>query len=257
VAEVSFTGCTVVITNAGAGLGLAIARRFGQAGAHAVITEVDAVAGERAVETLRREALSASFALLDMRDPAQSLRLIDMLARERGPIDVWVNNPMGLLHTGLAESLPREGWDSTLAFVLSGTFYCAQAVGRQMLTRGRGVIINVVSAEGFRPIEGRVAHSTGAAGMIMLTKALGIEWATRGVRVVGIATGVEMAEGSRESTLAAIDADERPQCRIPMRRRGTVEEISDSVLYLASDTAKYIVAETLRVDGGWVAYQLF
>ena len=255
--EISFAARTVVVTNAGRGLGLAVARRFGQAGAHAVVTDFDDAAGRRAAETLRGEGLSASFAPLDVRDPAQSLALVDMLVIERGPVDVWVNNPGGPPHTGSSESYPREGWDDTLALVLSGAFYCAQAAGRQMLQRGRGVIINMASVEGFRPVEGHVAHSTAMAGLVMLTQALGTEWAKRGVRVVGVATSVVMHAGVREGSTAGMASDKGPDRRTPLRRRGTSKELSEAVLYLASDAAQYIVAETLRVDGGWVAYQLF
>jgi NAD(P)-dependent dehydrogenase (short-subunit alcohol dehydrogenase family) len=91
----------------------------------------------------------------------------------------------------------------------------------------------------------------------MLTQALGIEWAKRGVRVVGIAPGVVMTElvqkGIDEGT-AKLDAYVR---RTPMRRLGTIQEIAEAVFFLASDEASYIVGEVMRVDGGWVAYQLF
>jgi NAD(P)-dependent dehydrogenase (short-subunit alcohol dehydrogenase family) len=141
--------------------------------------------------------------------------------------------------------------------MLSGAFYCAQAAGRQMLAQGSGVIVNIASVQGYQYIEGRVANSVSKAGLIMLTEALGIEWAGRGVRVVGVArAGVltgqvrqEIAEGT-----ASLEAYER---RTPLHRLGTVEEIAEAVLFLASDEASYITAETLRVDGGWVAYQFF
>jgi NAD(P)-dependent dehydrogenase (short-subunit alcohol dehydrogenase family) len=201
--------------------------------------------------------MSASFAPLDVREPAQSLALVDTLAKELGRVDVWVNNPEGLLHTGLAESLPSEEWADTLASALSGPFYCSQAVGRRMLQQGRGVIINVASVEGFRPVEGRVAHSTASAGLIMLTQALGVEWAKQGVRVVGVAVSMETDAGARERGEAGMAYEQGRQRRTPLQRRASLEELSEAVLYLASDAAGYIVAETLRVDGGWVAYQLF
>jgi 3-oxoacyl-[acyl-carrier protein] reductase len=91
----------------------------------------------------------------------------------------------------------------------------------------------------------------------MLTQALGIEWAKRGVRVVGVAPGVVMTElvqkGIDEGT-AKMDAYLH---RTPMRRLGMVDEIAEAVLFLASDQASYIVGEVMRVDGGWAAYQLF
>ncbi len=251
-----FTDKTVVITGAGRGLGFGMARRFGQAGAQVVIAEIDAEAGARAAETLRGEGLSAAFEQLDVRDPAQSVVLVNKLVKERGRIDAWVNNA-GVARKGTAETLPLEAWNESIAVMLSGAFYCSQAVGRQMLAQGNGVIVNVVSVNAYAPIEGRVAYSTAKAGLVSLTESLGVEWARRGVRVVGIAPAVVLTDmvqkGIAEGT-ASVEAYER---RTPMHRLGTVEEIAEAVLYLASDEASYITAETMRVDGGWVAYQLF
>ncbi len=251
-----FTGKTAVVTGAGRGLGFGIARRLGQAGAHVVIAEIDAQAGTRAADSLCRDGLSAQVEPLDVRDPAQSSALVEKLVAARGQIDVWVNNA-GVAHKGPAETLPLDEWNHSIAVMLTGAFYCAQAVGRQMLAQGRGVIVNVSSVNGYQAIEGRVAYSTAKAGLIMLTQALGIEWAKRGVRVVGIAPGVVMTDlvrqGIAEGT-ASVQAYER---RTPMHRLGAVEEIAEAVLFLASDDASYIVGETMKVDGGWVSYQLF
>ena len=126
-----------------------------------------------------------------------------------------------------------------------------------MLARGWGIIVNMASVNGYLAVEGRVAYSTAKAGLIMLTQALGIEWANRGVRVVGLAAGVvltEMVEKGLAEGTALLEAYER---RTPMRRLGTSQEIAEAVLYLASDEASYIVGEVLRVDGSWGAYQLF
>lgn len=246
----------VVITGGGRGLGLGMARRFGQDGAHVVIAELDPDAGSRAAAALCAEGISAVFNPLDVRLPDQSIALVDKLVESHGHIDVWVNNA-GIAHKAPAESLSRAAWDESIAVMLSGVFYCSQAVGNQMLKQGSGVIINIASAGGFKHIEGRVAYSVPKAGVIMLTQALGIEWAKRGVRVVGIAPGVVMTEmvqkGIDEGT-ANLGAYIR---RTPLRRLGTIQEIAEAVFFLASDEASYIVGEVMRVDGGWVAYQLF
>jgi 3-oxoacyl-[acyl-carrier protein] reductase len=233
-----------------------MARRFGQDGAQVVIAELNAETGSQAAAALCAEGISAAFEPLDVRQPEQSAALADRLVKAYGHIDVWVNNA-GIAHKAPAESLLLEAWDESLAVMLSGVFYCSQAVGRQMLAQGSGVIVNVASVGGIKHIEGRVAYSVPKAGVIMLTQALGIEWGKRGVRVVGIAPGVVMTEmvqkGLDEGT-ARLDAYIR---RTPMRRLGTVEEIAEAVFFLASDEAAYIVGEVMRVDGGWAAYQLF
>ena len=246
----------IVVTGAGRGLGYGMARRFGREGAHAIIAEIDPALGQQAAESLRAEGLSAAYEPLDVRDPAQSVALVEKLAQQYGHVDVWVNNA-GIANKGPAESLSIQAWDDSIAVMLSGAFYCSQAAGRQMLAQGFGVIVNVASTGGLQYIEGRVAYSVPKAGLIMLTQALGIEWAKRGVRVVGVAPGVvmtEMVQKGIDQGTANMDAYHR---RTPMRRLGTVDEIAEAVLFLASDQASYIVGEVMRVDGGWAAYQMF
>ena len=251
------TGARVVVITGGArGLGLAIGRRFAETGAVVVLTDVNAELGEGAAEQLRAGGSRAQFEKLDVRDPDQSNSVVDKLLAEFDAIDVWVNNA-GVAHKAAAEVLPPEQWQETIDVMLSGAFYCSQAVSRPMLARGQGVIVNVASVIGCHPIEGRVAYGTAKAGLMMLTEALGIEWAGRGVRVVGVAPAVVMTEMVRkglEEGTATVDAYER---RTPMRRLGEPLEVAEAVLYLASDEASYITAETLRIDGGWTAYQLF
>ena len=246
----------VVITGAGRGLGLGMARRFAQTGAHVILAERDPALGIGAAEALRAVGLSASFELLDVTDAEQSRTLVAKVAREQGRVSTWVNNA-GISRLGAAETLAQRDWDESISTMLSGTFYCCQAIGQHMLAQGQGVIINIASVTGLLHEQGRVAYSTAKAGVIALTEALGIEWAKRGVRVVGIAPGViltDMVRQTVEEGQGDLAAWER---RTPMRRLGTVEEIAEAALFLSSAEASYIVGETLRVDGGWTAYQLF
>lgn len=251
-----FSDKVIVITGSARGLGYGMARRFGQDNARVWITDIDEAGAQRAAERLRAEGHETRFARLDVSDPAQSVALVERIVAQDGRLDVWVNNA-GVANKGPAETLPIEQWEQAIGVMLSGPFYCAQAAGRQMLAQGSGVIVNVASVGGLNYIEGRVAYSVPKAGVIMLTQALGIEWAKRGVRVVGIAPGVvmtEMVQKGIHEGVAHVDAYER---RIPMHRLGTIEEIAEAVYWLASDEASYVVAETMTVDGGWSAYQLF
>ena len=250
----------IVITGAGRGLGLGMARRFAQAGRHVVIAEHDSTVGSQAAAVLRAEGLASSFEPLDVRLADSSRALVTKIVHELGPIRVWINNA-GVSHLGAAETLPQADWDDSIATMLSGTFYCCQAVGQHMLANGRGVIVNIASVMGMMHERDHAAYSTAKAGVIALTEALGIEWASRGVRVVGIAPGVVATETVTDMAQQTVADGHGTRAmwerRTPMRRLGTVEEIAEAALFLSSNEASYIVGETLRVDGGWAAYQLF
>jgi 3-oxoacyl-[acyl-carrier protein] reductase len=251
----NFTGQTVVITGNPQGLGTGIARRFAQAGAAVVFADHNPDAGERAAAALAQEGLNAGFASLDVRDASQVNAFVQKLVADRGRIDVWINNA-AIICEGAAETLPPDSWRDSIDFILSGAFYCAQAAGGQMISQGKGVIVNIAAVDGHQSIEGRVAYSAANGGLMTLTQALGIEWARRGVRVVGIAPGLVPGDPVRGvlDVRASAAVYER---RTPMHRLPAITELAEAVLYLASDEASYIVGETMRVDGGWLAYQLF
>ena len=255
-ADAPFAGKTVVIAGNGRGLGLGVARRFGQAEAHVVVADSDARTSQDVTRTLLEEGHSASCEVLEPRDPERVTALVEKVVDDGGRIDIWVNN-LFVEHKGAAETLARDAWRESIDLILSGTFYCSQAAGRQMLTQGGGVIVNVTSIDGYQAIEGNVAPCAAHAGLVMLTQALGVEWAGQGIRVVGIAPGATTTDFLQKAADADPDLRRVYEHRTPLRRLGTVEEIAEAVLYLASEEASYVTAETMRVDGGWTAYQMF
>lgn len=248
----SMAGQTVVITHGAGGLGPPLARRFGRAQARIVIADADQQAGAVTVRRLQQEGLSAGYARLDLAHPERSHDLVDGLIQEVGPITVWIN---GLAPGRLGERRPSlaEAWTDSLS-ALSTAFYCAQAVAAHMQRAGGGVILNLTSVAGHFPSEGQVTESVAAAGLVAMTQALGIEWAARGVRVAGLAVGAVPVGGAGTGPVDALRAEAR---RTPLRRPGSAEEIAEAAFFIAGDAASYIVAETLPVDGGWSAYQMF
>jgi NAD(P)-dependent dehydrogenase (short-subunit alcohol dehydrogenase family) len=166
-----------------------------------------------------------------------------------GKVDIHVNNAGGQ-YPGPAEDLSVEGWRSVIDLNLSGTFYCAQVMARQMMQTGGGVIINIVANFGLRAAPG-LAHSAAArAGVINLTRTLALEWAKHSIRVNAVAPGVVMTEGALSEMLISPDAIENIERAIPLKRLGTPEDIAHVVTFLVSDVAAYITGETIAVDGG-------
>jgi 3-oxoacyl-[acyl-carrier protein] reductase len=247
---------TVIVAGNGRGLGPGIARRFGQAGAHVVIADAEAGTSEDAARVLQGEGLSVSCEKVDLHEQVQVTTLVGRVVEDHERIDVWVNN-LSVARKGAAEALTREAWQESVDTILSGTFYCSQAVGQHMLAQGRGVIVNVTSVDGYQAIEGNAASCAAHAGLVMLTQALGIEWASRGVRVVGIAPGALTTDFTQDGANEESDVARAYERRTPLRRMGTVEEVAEAILYLTSEEASYVTAETIRVDGGWTPYQLF
>jgi 2-deoxy-D-gluconate 3-dehydrogenase len=193
---------------------------------------------------IERRFVAAGATTLPVHSNANVSRALDASGFQQG-IDVWINLG-GVDLPGPAERISAPDWNAYLEARLSATFLGAQAAGRHMLERGTGVIVNLVSEAAFMPVEGSAARSIAEAGIVMLTQALGIEWAKRGVRVVGVCAGP-----------LEVDAADSVKRRSPLHRAGRLGEVAEAVLYVASNQASYVVGETLRVDGGWTAYQLF
>jgi 3-oxoacyl-[acyl-carrier protein] reductase len=243
---------TVVITHGAQGFGPTIARRFARARARVVIADKDPQAGALTVGRLQDEGLNTSYAKLEGANPERSQRLVDELVQEAGRITVWIN---GLPPSLVGNSHPpgADVWNESLSAV-STAFYCSRAIVAHMRQAGGGVIVNLTSVAGYFPSEGQVAMSVAAAGLIAMTQALGIELAATGVRVVGIAVGAVPVDSSAIAGESTLQGERR---RTPMRRLGSPEEVAEATFFIASHEASYIVGETLRVDGGWSAYQMF
>jgi D-threitol dehydrogenase (NAD+) len=222
----------VVVTGGASPLGAELGRRFGAARDRVVRADWTAAPG---------------VVPLAPGDPAAYRALVERVVREHGRIDVWVNHhPFERLSP--AAELSLEGWEECLGRITTATFVGAQAAGRAMLAQGHGVIVNVAGVDAFHASAGGAATGVAQAAVVKLTEALGVEWAPRGVRVVGVAVG-PITDGPPREPL-------RPS-RIPLARPASVAEAAEAVVYLAGPEASYVVGETLRVDGGWSAYQLF
>lgn len=175
---------------------------------------------------------------------------IEALVQASGPVDVLINNAAILLVKPVLDTTPEE-MARILRVNLLGPMALARAVAAGMITRGGGVILNMSSQLAFCGAEGRALYAVAKAGLTQFTQTAAVEWAPKGVRVVGIAPGrintamTTFLRGDAAMQAAGI-------ARVPAGRYGTPEEIARIVQFLCSPAADYVVGQTLLADGGYV-----
>ncbi len=234
-----------VVTGASRGIGLATAGRLAADGLHVVLAARSEDAIEQAAKELCAEGFSASARVCDVADPQACVDLVDSMAADFGQVDVLVNNA-GVLHQAArAEKLSLEAWDTSLQVNLTAPWFLATRA-KQLMSAG-SVVVNVASTAAYYPSPGMVAYHVSKAGVLMLTRALALEWARDGIRVVGVAPGKIDTE-----LLAPIKAwsAKRQIALNPLDRIGTADEVAALISYAVSDPARYLTGVTIPLDGG-------
>jgi NAD(P)-dependent dehydrogenase (short-subunit alcohol dehydrogenase family) len=248
------TGKVAVVTGAGQGIGLSIARVLSDNGAEIVVAEMNPETGKQAVAGLEASGRKALFIQTDVRS-VESVNAMTRTAVDAfGKIDILVNNA-GIVHNTPAEDTPDDEWRSIIDVNINGVFWCCRAVGRQMLEQGSGAIVNIASMSGMivnKP-QPQAAYNVSKAAVIMMTKSLAAEWARRGVRVNSVSPGYIGTELTRFG-LSKKEWSEMWFEMTPMQRIGEPDDIAHAVLYLASPAAKFATGTNLVVDGGYTAW---
>ena len=188
-------GRLALITGSSAGIGLALARGLGQAGAAVVLNGRDEARLMQAAAELRAEGLTVHTRGFDVTDHAAAAAAVQSIEAEIGPIEVLVNNA-GIQRRGVFHEYQAEDWQALMRTNLDSVFHVGQAVARCMVPRGRGRIINIASVAGLAGISHRSAYNASKHGLIGLTQTLAAEWGGRGVRVNAIAPGPVQTDGA-------------------------------------------------------------
>ena len=203
-----------VVTGGARGIGEAIATRFAAEGATPVILDLD---GAAAVDTAGR--LNGTGHACDVSSRASVEAAVTEVLAAHGQIDILVNNA-GIGLAGPSESFSDEDWNTSIGVMQTGVFLCSQIVGRHMLDRGRGTIVNISSINAWAAFPMRLAYCAAKAAVVAMTEVLAIEWADRGIRVNAVAPGVT---------------------RTALVQKGV------------DDGSSFVTGTTLCADGGWSA----
>lgn len=240
-------GKTVLITGAARGIGKAVALKLASEGADVAFTDlvIDEVAQETEKELLALGVNAKGYAS-NAADFAQTEEVVGKIKEDFGKIDVLVNNA-GITRDGLLLRMTEQQWDSVMEVNLKSAFNFVHAVLPLMMKQRGGCIINMASVVGVHGNKGQANYSASKAGLIALAKSVAQEMGPRGIRANAIAPG--FIETAMTAQLPD-SVKETYKSIIPMRRGGTVDDIANVALFLASDLSAYVSGQVIPVDGG-------
>jgi len=244
-------GRLALVTGSSAGIGLALARGLGQAGATIVLNGRDAKRLADAERALRAEGLAVHALGFDVTEAASVSAAIESIERDIGAIEILVNNA-GMQRRAAFQDYDAADWRMLMQTNVDSVFHVGQAVARKMIPRGRGRIINVcsVQSELGRPNIAPYAATKGAVKM--LTKGMAIDWGQYNIQVNGLGPGYFKTE----LTEALVNDAEFTRWlvgRTPSRRWGNVQDLVGAAVFLASDASNFVNGHILYVDGGVTA----
>jgi NAD(P)-dependent dehydrogenase (short-subunit alcohol dehydrogenase family) len=246
------TGQTALVTGAARGLGRAIALALAHAGADVALGLKDASSAAEVVREIEGMGRRAVRVAMDVTDLKQIDAGVAATLAAFGKIDILVNN-VGLGPPNLAENVTEADFDLTVAANLKGTFFVSQAVGRAMIARKFGRIVNLSSQAGFAALPGEAVYCMTKAGVSHLTKCLAVEWGKHGITVNAVApTFIETPGTDKMLSDTAFRADVIERIA-GLHRIGAPMDVAGAVVFLCSPAAGMITGDTLMIDGGWTA----
>ena len=249
----SLEGKTVIVTGGGIGIGKSISIECARAGADVMLCSRRLEHLEPTAEAIRGLGKRALALTVDVRDSEQVYRVVQRTLEEFGKIDVLVNNH-GASFRAPVENISPNGWHAVVSINLHGVFLFCQAVGKHMIERRQGVIVNIASMAGVRGSQMMSHYGAAKAGVINFTTTLAMEWAPHNIRVNCIAPGPIETEGYLEvlhrTNPNADDVYQSVAARVALGRWGRVEEIAYPTIFLASEASSFMTGATINIDGG-------
>ena len=248
------TGQVAIITGARRGMGRTHALTLAKAGAKVVVSDISLEDCEKVAEEIKKEGGEAMAIKCDVSKKSEVDEMVKKTIKKWGKIDILVNNA-GIVQFKPFLELTEEEWDRTLDINLKGYFFCSQAAAKEMVKQKGGVIVNIASVAmgqvgmGFPNI---VHYCASKGGIVAMAESLALELAPYNIRVNTIAPGMidtPMVDNVKQDPKML----EGMLAQIPLRRPGKPEEVSNLVLFLASEESSYITGSTIVIDGGWLA----
>ncbi len=247
----SLKGKTALITGSGSGIGYALAEGLAGAGAKIILNGRNAEKLTTAKNTLRKKGFEITCLVFDVTDSAAVKMAVSEYEKEKGPIDILINNA-GINIRGPFEDFKEEDWEKVLDTNIRGAMIVSQAVGKFMIKRKRGKIINICSMQSELGRPTIVPYTISKGGIKMLTKALCAEWAKYNIQVNGVGPGyfeTELTKPLKDDP----EFDKWLCNRTPANRWGKPRELIGAAVYLSSEAGDYVNGHILYVDGGLLA----
>lgn len=247
----NLSGRRALVTGGTQGIGYAIARGLGNAGASLVINGRNAEKMARCTQQLQEAGIEASGAAFDVTDAARVESAIANIEMNIGPIDILVNNA-GIIRRAPAEDFAEADWNEVILTNLTAPFIVSKYVGRRMIERKRGKIINICSLMSELGRDTVSAYAAAKGGLKMLTRNLATEWAPHNIQVNGIGPGYVATPINTAYREAGNPLNDYIVSRTPAGRWGTPEDMVGAAVFLASSASDFVNGQIIYVDGGLV-----
>lgn len=241
-----FEGKTVVVTGGGQGIGRAIVGGFYREGARILVVDQH----NETLTALSEEFEGIVVHMADLADAGAAGGVVPVALERLGSIDVLVNNAGSMPTTPILD-IDLAQWNHTMAVNTRAPFITMQGAARAMVAAGKGVVVNVASANAFRAESPEADYNTSKAALVMLTRCFAHELGRHGLRFNCVAPGETLtAEEAAQMTPADVEAESLYLQRVPIGRPAHAREQANAVLFLASDESSFINGQTIIVDGG-------